>query len=113
MRNLVYRLLSCLVLTIVIFSAQADAQDLWQQTDASLPYPAFHFTPRGSTNMYVGTIGGGVYHTSNKGGAWNVDTTGLHSYYMYNGLVADGKLLYAGLYGGGVYVSDDAGKTWG
>ncbi len=73
------------------------------------------------TDIYAGSIGSGVFHSTDNGVNWTSSTTGMQLYpYAYT-LATNGTYIFAGMYAGngtsnspnaGVYRSGDNGVTW-
>ena len=70
-----------------------------------------------SAGIFAGTMGGGVYFSSDNGTTWTQVNTGLTMLYVY-ALAYNGTYLFAGTYhngttpGQGVFRSSDNGSTW-
>ena len=70
------------------------------------------------SDIFAGTLGGGVYHSSDNGATWTQNTTGLEAYPYVYCLASNGTYLFAGTYGAGgamahgVFRSSDNGTTW-
>jgi hypothetical protein len=63
------------------------------------------------TNIFAGTIGFGVYLSTNNGTSWDTVNTGLINPYIQS-LVVNGTNIFAGTGGGGVFLSTDNGISW-
>jgi photosystem II stability/assembly factor-like uncharacterized protein len=64
------------------------------------------------TNFFIGDNSGkGVFHTSNNGATWTIDTLGLSTLKIYS-MIANGSDLYVGTYGAGVFKSTNQGAKW-
>ncbi len=64
-----------------------------------------------SNTIFVGTIGGGVFRSTNNGDTWAAANTGLINHDV-TALVFRNGVLYAGTAGDGVFRSTDNGVTW-
>jgi len=69
------------------------------------------------TDVFAGTLGGGIYYSNNNGTTWIQSNSGMNSYPYVYALATNGTYLFAGKYGGGspadgVYRSSDNGATW-
>jgi hypothetical protein len=64
-----------------------------------------------TTNLFVGTLGGGIYFSSNLGATWLPKSAGLTNLDVRNILVM-GSSFYAATLGSGVFVSTDNGTNW-
>ena len=65
----------------------------------------------GSTNLFAGTIGGGVFLSTNNGTNWTAVNTGLTNTDVRSFAIS-GTNLFAGTYGGGVFLSTNNGTNW-
>jgi hypothetical protein len=63
-----------------------------------------------STNLFAGTIGGGVFLSTNNGTSWTQVNTGLANTYV-SSLAVSGTNLFAGT-GEGVFHSTNNGTSW-
>ena len=63
------------------------------------------------SNIFAGTMGGGVYRSSNNGKNWNAVNKGL-SKKNVRCLAFIDNYLFAGTDSGGIYVSNDLGTNW-
>ncbi|MBI1762031.1 MAG: tandem-95 repeat protein, partial [Acidobacteria bacterium] len=64
-----------------------------------------------STNLFAATQGGGIFRTTNNGGAWTPVNKGLTNLKVLT-LAARNGVLYAGTEGDGVFRSLDNGDNW-
>jgi len=64
------------------------------------------------TTLYAGTIGGGVYVSTDGGANWTKAAQVGLSNPQVAGLVFSGSTLFAGTVGGGVFTSTDGGATF-
>ena len=98
-----------LLITIILFSAIfVSAQ--WQQTSGPFDKRISCFTVSG-TNIFVGTISGGIFLSTDNGSNWTAVNNGLTNNYVYS-LEVSGTNIFAGTWGGGVYLSTDNGSNW-
>jgi photosystem II stability/assembly factor-like uncharacterized protein len=70
--------------------------------------------PQTPSTVYAGTLGGGVFKSTNGGGIWTAVNSGLTSTNV-NALAIDPQTpatVYAGTSGGGVFKSTDGGGIW-
>lgn len=63
------------------------------------------------TNMFAGTLGDGIYRSTDGGITWNAASTGLTNYYVEEILVSDSN-IFVGTWGGGVFLSTNNGFSW-
>jgi photosystem II stability/assembly factor-like uncharacterized protein len=70
----------------------------------------------GGSYVYAGTMGEGIYRSSDNGANWTPVSNGItvpliwYLLAMPNG--SGGTILYAGTYGGGVFISTNNGDSW-
>jgi photosystem II stability/assembly factor-like uncharacterized protein len=84
----------------------------WVQTNephADVACLAAYPNKTGGTNLFAGTVGNGVFLSTDNGTSWT--PTGLKDNYIV-ALVANGTTLLAATDGNGVCVSTDNGTTW-
>jgi hypothetical protein len=62
-------------------------------------------------NVFAGSIGNGVYLTTNNGTSWTAVNTGLTNLTVYS-LVVNGGNVFAGTNGGGVFLTTNNGTSW-
>ena len=72
-------------------------------------------------DIFAGTLGAGLFHSTDNGGTWTSTTSGMSLYPDVYALASKGTYLFAGMYAGngtanspnaGVYRSSDNGATW-
>jgi hypothetical protein len=63
------------------------------------------------TNLFAGTYGGGVFHSTDNGTSWTAASAGLTNGDV-RALAISETDLFAGTYGGGVFHSTDNGTSW-
>jgi uncharacterized repeat protein (TIGR01451 family) len=75
---------------------------------------ALAIDPTTPAALYAGTVGGGVFKSTNSGGTWAAINTGLTNEYVLALAInpTTPATLYAGTWGGGVFKSADSGGTW-
>ncbi|MBO9362486.1 MAG: hypothetical protein J7452_09815, partial [Thermoflexus sp.] len=75
---------------------------------------ALAIDPRNSNTLYAGTLGGGVFKSTDGGGSWSAFNDGLTHLFVYALAIdpANPDTLYAGTWGGGVFKSTDGGGSW-
>src|SRR5437762_1254015 len=75
---------------------------------------AIAIDPQTPTTLYAGTLGGGVFKSSNGGGSWTAINTGLTNLAL-RALAIDPQTpatVYAGTDGGNVFKSTNGGGNW-
>jgi hypothetical protein len=97
-----------LLLTFTALTINANAQ--WAQTAFSGDSAVVCFATSG-TNIFAGTLGQGVYYSTNTGGTWTPANNGLNSLHIHS-LAIQGTNVFAGTQGSGVEMSTIAGLTW-
>ena len=96
------------VLTLLVLSSLgAEAQ--WTQTSSIGGGPIQCFLVNGN-NLFVGTMNGGVFLTTNNGASWSALNNGLTNKWVTS-LVYIGNNLFAGT-NGGVFLSTNNGASW-
>src|SRR5262245_14846515 len=74
--------------------------------------------PQTPSTLYAGTVGGGVFRSSNGGGNWTAVNSGLTNPYVDTNVGAIAihpqtpSTLYAGTFSEGVYRSSNGGGNW-
>jgi hypothetical protein len=63
------------------------------------------------SNLYAGTLGGGVFVTNNNGGSWSPSSNGLSSTTI-SALGAAGSNIFCGTHGVGLSLSTNNGASW-
>jgi hypothetical protein len=63
------------------------------------------------SNLYAGTLGGGVFVTNNNGGSWSPSSNGLSSSTI-SALGAAGSSIFCGTHGVGFSLSTNNGASW-
>ncbi len=62
-------------------------------------------------NIFVGTSGDGMFHSTNNGSSWSVMSSGLTGV-EFPAFALSGSNLYAGSEGNGVFLSANNGSSW-
>ncbi|MBI5555294.1 MAG: IPT/TIG domain-containing protein [Elusimicrobia bacterium] len=83
----------------------------WSVIDSNLFAAAIAVDPRNSNNVYVGTMGSGIYKSANAGISFIASNTGLNALNVYSIAVLDSATLVIGT-NSGLYRSADHGATW-
>jgi len=98
----------CLSILLPSSPPVADAQ--WVQTNGPFGGSVQCLAVSG-TNLFAGTLGGGVYSSTNSGVSWTVASSGLTNMYE-SALAVSGTNLFAGTLGSGVFLSTNNGTSW-
>ncbi len=111
------------LLVVVLFLALVAPEALAQDTGAPVTQGggppggivvAIAIDPASPATLYAGTIGGGVFKSTDGGQSWTAVNFGLTSR-IVTSLAIDPtrpNTLYAGTIGGGVFKSIDGGQSW-
>ncbi len=81
----------------------------WMRNDSPFVYIT-SFSVIGA-NLFAGTLGNGIFLSSDNGATWRPVNTGLTDEYVIS-LIANGTELFAGTSGGGIFLSKDYGENW-
>ena len=94
------------------------SQAQWEQVNCGLADSNISSLALSGANLFAGTYGRGVFHSTNSGVTWSPVNSGLADT-MVSALFISGKNLLAGTFTedgqdglGGVFLSTDFGKTW-
>jgi hypothetical protein len=111
----------CLALAIVLMCPFASGQ--WVQTNGVCGDLVTCFAVTGN-NLYAGTVGAGVFLSTNDGNSWGAISDGLDKdpfdtlrYVRVTALVVSGEDIFAGTEGagtgyGGIFLSTNHGSSW-
>ena len=102
-------LLSLIILTTISLNAKAQ----WQRTSGPFGSTICSLAISG-TNLFAGTLGGGVFLSTNNGVSWNAVNNGLPPY-VFNcvlSLAVSGANIFIGTDNGGVFLSTNNGASW-
>ena len=102
-------LLSLFILAIFISSIPPKSDAQWVQTNGPGGGHVSSFVASG-TNLFAGTLGGGVFLSTNSGTSWTAANTGLTQFDV-NALAVSGTNLFAAT-DGGVFLSTNNGTNW-
>jgi photosystem II stability/assembly factor-like uncharacterized protein len=93
-------------------SKSVDGGETWQ--DLGGPPPGFvdSLLVESSSTLYAGTLGGGIYKSTNGGNGWNPANNGLNNDNVLSLARTPNGTLYAGTSGGGVFKSTNSGGNW-
>ena len=103
MRKLIF-----LIVVILLNFNFVNAQ--WQNTN--FPYSdCINCFAVSDTNIYAGTVGGGVFFSNDNGTSWVALNNGLTNLTVAS-LLIHGSNIFAGTNGGGVFLSTNSGNNW-
>ena len=92
---------SVMVLCVLSLMRMGSANADWIQTG---PYGGdISSLAVSGTNLFAGTIGGGVFLSTNSGASWTAARTGLPMNNSVSALAVSGANLFAGTWGGGIW----------
>ncbi len=94
------------------FAVSTDGGTSWSAVNSGLGVSALAIDPGNPATPYAGTVGGGVFKSTN--GGWSAVNSGLTATVVF-ALAIDPSspaTLYAGTLGAGVFKSTDGGATW-
>lgn len=100
----------CLPVAGIVLWSVPHARAEWIRPDGPSDAAVQALAASGSS-LFAGTLGAGVYRSSDNGATWDHVDTGLTDGWV-NVLVDDAGKLYAGTVGSGVFRSSDNGNTW-
>jgi hypothetical protein len=100
-----------IILASFILGSSTFAQNFWQKV-AELNYPVRSFAFDNSGNIYAGTVGAGVYRSSNNGDNWVQMNNGLNDLNVFSIVCNSSGMVFAGTSSHGVFKSTDNGNTW-
>src|SRR6186713_790956 len=98
-------------LLVVTIAFHSFAQT-WQQTNGPYGGDVRCIVINSEQQVYIGTRGGGVYHSSDNGSTWNQVNNGLTAKDVWAIAVNQNSDLFAGTSGGGAFRSTDNGANW-
>ena len=97
-----------LIIRIILFTNTTNAQ--WVLTSCPTGSNTVQCFASDGTNIFVGTLGGGVFISTDNGNSWNAVNTGLTNLNVY-ALAISGTTIFAGLHGG-LFKSINNGSSW-
>ncbi len=100
-----------IIFFLVIMTFSAKAQDYWQIV-GNFAYPVRSFAFDSSQSIYAGTLGAGVFYSSNNGSAWNQRTAGLTDLSIVSLCVNNSGEVFAGSESHGIFKSTNNGLNW-
>ncbi|MCX6096908.1 MAG: stalk domain-containing protein [Caldiserica bacterium] len=118
--RLVLTLVLCPVLSLSgpcvgVLTARATEMGTWTRLALHEPnVNSLAISPFTPTTLFAGTVGSGVYRSTDSGTTWAAANTGLTTPWIVSIAInpAMPSTVYAGTYGGGVFRTADAGTTW-
>jgi len=102
--------LAALIILLFLISSNETLHAQWVQTNGPYRGVVNSFAVSG-TNLFAGTVGGGVYLSTNNGTSWAAVNNGFPSSDVM-ALAVSGTNLFAGTDDGGVYLSTNNGTSW-
>ncbi len=98
-----------IVSTVIIYSS-LNAQ--WVQSNEGLTNTNVLVLANSDTNLFAGTLNGGIFRSTNNGANWSEESSGLPTNaYVYNIAISDTN-IFAGIDGSGVFLSTNKGANW-
>ncbi len=98
---------------LFIFTLHATSQQIkWEQTQGPVGGIPISMIVGTDGTLYIGTIGGGIFLSSDNGNNWFTHNTGLADRYPYALLEIPSKMLFAGTNDSGIYRSPGLGQPW-
>jgi parallel beta-helix repeat protein len=100
-------LLFCMVVLTDVTHAQ------WVRTNAGAEMinVAVSTIAAGGTHLFAGTLGAGIFHSTDQGQTWEAANSGLTDLNV-NVILRNGPRVFAGTRTKGVFISDDNGLSW-
>jgi len=105
MKNLIF-VLATFILGLTVNPVHAQ----WEQVNNGLTNPNVYSMAVSGTMLFAGTMGGGVFRSTDNGDSWIAVNTGL-SNLLIQSLAVSGVNLFAGTYAG-VFRSTNNGLSW-
>lgn len=101
-----------LITLILLFSVSAlNAENYWTLV-AQLGSTPSSFAFNSNDVMYSGTLGSGIYRSTNYGNSWTQLNNGLTDMYIYSMVINSAGMIFAGSGSHGVYISSNNGSSW-
>jgi len=95
---------------IFVFLIISSASGQWVQTNVACSDTVLCLTVNG-TDLFAGTLFGGVFRSTNNGTSWIEVNNGLSNYDIMS-LVVSGSDVFAATWGNGVFRSTNKGRNW-
>jgi len=87
--------------------------DFWEPINTGLTDTGvFAFTINSGGDIFAGTVGSGVFRSSDNGDNWSASNTGLTNTSVLALAINSSGDIFAGTDGGGVFRSSDNGDNW-
>ena len=104
---------SLVVLLLVVSSQVSLSQNFWQSVSIPSVTSNVGCLAIGSNgHIFVGTLGSGIYRSTDDGATWKQLTTGGSQKHFYTLKIGNNGTIFAGSYLGSIYRSTDDGDTW-
>ncbi len=104
--------ITLLVGTLVyLFVSAFSTSAQWIKTSANCVSAVECLASNGST-IFAGTLGNGIYRSTNNGLTWAAANTGLSTGFPIYSIAVSGSNIFAASFGSGVYLSTDNGTHW-
>lgn len=100
-----------ILLVSILLSLPYRAGAQWVQTGGPPGGYVLSFALSG-TNIFAGTMGGGVFRSDDNGMTWKAHSSGLSSNCSVSCLAVSETKVFAGTFDDGVFVSADNGASW-
>jgi photosystem II stability/assembly factor-like uncharacterized protein len=94
-----------------IFISEDSAKSWYSLSPAIEPYQ-FHFVYFDNNDIFAGSLGQGLFKSTDKGKEWIHNSTVFGAYNILTDIVKTGKDIFVASYSGGVFKSTDNGMTW-
>ncbi len=89
----------------------AQAQLTWTPINSGLTDTIINTIYINGSDIFVGTVNGGVFLSTNNGQSWTQKSSGLTELSVYS-IASSGSNLFAATMGGGVFLSTNNGTNW-
>lgn len=101
-----------IILLILLLSVSAVRAESYWTLIAQIGSAPSSFAFSSNDVMYAGTLGSGVYRSTNYGSSWTQLNNGLNDLNVYSlGINASGQ-IFAGTQSHGIYFSSNSGSSW-
>jgi photosystem II stability/assembly factor-like uncharacterized protein len=100
-----------IIFLLFLFASNVYSQDFWLKV-AELSGSVRDFAFNSSNHIYAGTLGGGVYRSTNNGVSWVQINNGLTDLSVRSVAVNSSGHIFAGTQSGGIFRSTNNGDGW-